>query len=53
MIGFRKAHPSLGRSRFWRGDVRWHGVEPQVDMGYSSRSPAFCLRGTSVNDSDF
>ena len=28
MIGFRKAHPSLGRSRFWRDDVRWYGVGP-------------------------
>ncbi len=26
MIVFRKAHPSLGRSRFWREDVRWYGV---------------------------
>lgn len=22
-IAFRKAHPSLGRSRFWREDVRY------------------------------
>ena len=26
MIAFRKAHPSIGRSRFWRDDVRWYGV---------------------------
>ena len=26
MIAFRKAHPSLGRSHFWRDDVRWHGI---------------------------
>jgi glycogen operon protein len=28
MIASRKAHPSLARSRFWRDDVRWHGVGP-------------------------
>ena len=33
MIAFRKAHPSLGRSRFWRDDVRWYGTGPTVDMG--------------------
>src|SRR3954451_15291621 len=26
MIAFRKAHPSLGRSRFWRADVTWLGA---------------------------
>ena len=25
MIAFRKRHPSLARSRFWRDDVRWFG----------------------------
>ena len=29
MIAFRKAHPSLARSRFWRDDVRWYGVGPR------------------------
>jgi len=31
MIAFRKAHPTLCRSRFWRDDVRWYGVGPSVD----------------------
>lgn len=44
-IAFRKAHPSLGRSRFWRGDVRWHGVGPTPDLCHDSRSIAFFLRG--------
>ena len=51
-IGFRKAHPSLGRSRFWRDDVRWYGVGPQPDLSPSSRSLAFYLRGVSEGDQD-
>ena len=52
MIAFRKAHPSLARSRFWRDDVRWYGVSRQVDLNYASRSLAFCLRGASQQDRD-
>ena len=51
-IAFRKAHPSLGRSRFWREDVRWHGVGPTPDLSRDSRSVAFCLRGGSQGDRD-
>ena len=40
MIAFRKAHPTLCRSRFWRDDVRWYGVGPSVDMGDDSHSLA-------------
>ena len=52
MIGFRKAHPSLSRSRFWREDVAWYGVGPKVDLSYDSRSLAFCLHGASQGDDD-
>jgi len=52
MIAFRKAHPSLGRSRFWREDVNWYGVGPQTDTGYFSHSLAFCLHGASQGDKD-
>jgi glycogen operon protein len=52
MIAFRKAHPSLGRSRFWREDVRWYGLGPQVDLSRDSRSLAFCLHGGSQDDDD-
>ena len=39
MIGFRKAHPSLCRSRcFWRNDIHWYGVRPPVDLAYGSRT---------------
>ncbi len=52
MIAFRKAHPSLGRSRYWRDDVSWHGVEGGPDLSFDSRALAFCLRGASVGDVD-
>ncbi len=52
MIAFRKAHPSLGRSRFWRGDVHWHGVGPDPDTSPESRSLAFCVLGASHGDVD-
>ncbi len=52
MIAFRKTHPSLARSRFWRDDVRWYGVDQQVDLSHLSRSLAFCLRGGSQQDRD-
>ena len=49
---FRKAHPSLGRSRFWRDDVRWYGTGPTVDMGPDSHTLAFYLCGASQQDAD-
>jgi glycogen operon protein len=52
MIGFRKAHPALGRSRFWREDVRWYGTGSMVDMGPDSRTLAIYLCGASQQDSD-
>lgn len=52
-IAFRRAHPSLGRSRFWRDDVAWHGVGAMPDLSDDSRSVAFRLRGASQGDRDF
>jgi isoamylase len=52
MIAFRKAHPSIGRSRYWREDVRWYGTEGDVDMSYHSHSLAYCLSGKRLRDSD-
>ena len=52
MIAFRKAHPSLCRSRFWRDDVRWYGTGPAVEMGPDSRTLAIYLRGASQQDID-
>jgi glycogen operon protein len=52
MIAFRKSHPSLCRSRFWREDISWYGVGPTVDLSADSRSLAFCLHGASQTDND-
>ncbi|MDQ3707085.1 MAG: isoamylase [Chloroflexota bacterium] len=52
MIAFRKAHPSLSRSGFWRADVAWYGVQGQADLSFNSHTLAFCLRGASQQDVD-
>jgi len=52
MIAFRKNHPSLSRSRFWREDIAWYGVGPTVDLSSDSHSLAFCLHGVSQDDDD-
>jgi glycogen operon protein len=52
MIAFRKSHPSLCRSRFWREDISWYGTGPTVDSSYDSRSLAFCLHDASQGDED-
>jgi isoamylase len=50
MIRFRKTHPALGRSRFWREDISWYGTGPTVDLSHDSHSLAFCLHGASQGD---
>jgi isoamylase len=52
MISFRKAHPSICRSRFWRDDVRWRGVGSAVDLSYHSHTFAYYLRGSPLGDQD-
>ena len=52
MIAFRKAHPSLSRSRFWREDIQWFGTSGPSDLSYSSRSFAFYLNGQSQEDTN-
>jgi len=52
MIAFRKAHPTLCRSRFWREDISWFGADANVDMSHDSRHLAYFLRGASVKDDD-
>lgn len=52
IIAFRKAHPSLSRSRFWREDVRWYGTGSQVDWSDDSHTLAFFLSGASQKDDD-
>jgi glycogen operon protein len=52
MIQFRRDHPTLGRSRFWREDVAWYGTSALADLSPDSHSLAFCLHGASQNDQD-
>ncbi len=52
MISFRKAHPTLCRSRFWREEVRWYGAGGEVDRSDRSHVLAFYLNGSSQQDSD-
>ncbi len=52
IIAFRKNHPSLGRNRFWRDDVRWYGANRDVDRSFESYSLAFFLDGAQKNDRD-
>ena len=52
MIAFRRAHPTLCRSRFWREDITWYGAERAVDMSPTSRQLAYHLRGDRLNDND-
>ncbi len=52
MIAFRKRHPSLCRSRFWRDDVRWFGAIGPVDWSGDAAHFAFHLDGRSERDDD-
>jgi isoamylase len=52
MIRFRKRHPSIGRSTFWRDDVRWYGTGKDVDLSWGSHAFAYCLHGASLEDDD-
>jgi glycogen operon protein len=52
MIAFRKSHPTIARSRYWRDDIRWYGCGQTVDMSHESRHFAFYLDGASRADSD-
>lgn len=52
LIEFRKSHPTIARSRFWRNDVRWYGVESKIDWSFQSRHFAYFLDGRSQNDDD-
>ena len=52
MIAFRKAHPSLCRSRFWREDVHWYGPNGPIDLSPTSHQLAFFLQGASQGDAD-
>jgi len=53
MIAFRKAHPSIARSQYWREDVSWYGGSAkEVDFSPGGQTLAYCLRGASAGDDD-
>jgi isoamylase len=52
MIAFRKAHPSIARSHFWRQDVHWYGTSQTPDLSAHSHTLAYCLHGGSQDDGD-
>ena len=52
IIAFRKAHPSIARSDYWREDIKWYGRARDVDFSPEGQTLAYCLHGKSVNDSD-
>lgn len=53
MIAFRKAHPSIARSLFWRDDIRWFGRNGrEVDLSPKGHTLAYCLHGGSLDDDD-
>lgn len=52
LIAFRKAHPSICRSRFWRDDLKWYGTSHLVDLSPQSKRLAFSLRGEAEDDDD-
>ncbi|MEO8131700.1 MAG: isoamylase [Bryobacteraceae bacterium] len=53
MIAFRKAHPSIARSHYWREDVTWYGCDSGiVDFSPAAHKLAYCLRGSALGDDD-
>ena len=52
MIAFRKSHPSISRSHFWRDDVQWFGPDGPVDLSSASQTLAFHLSAEVMNEDD-
>ena len=52
MIGFRKAHRSISRSRYWRDDVHWYGANGPMDLDWHSHSLAYRLAGERFAEGD-
>jgi glycogen operon protein len=51
MIEFRKRHPAISRSRFWRDDVTWYsGDGREAEIGHPTL--AYRLSGTGQGDVD-
>jgi isoamylase len=52
MIALRRSRRSIGRSRFWREDVRWFGTTGAPDEGSWSHSLAWWLSGARFGEGD-
>ena len=53
VLAFRRAHPSLCRSRFWRADVAWRGPEGStIDLSADAPGVGFFLDGGAEQDGD-
>jgi glycogen operon protein len=53
MIAFRKEHPSIARSEYWREDVCWYGGSTkEVDFSPGGQTLGYCLHGASMKDDD-
>jgi isoamylase len=52
LIAFRKTHPSLCRSQFWRADVRWYGPDGPPETGPDAHCLALWLGGQREGDTD-
>ena len=52
LVTFRNAHPSICRSRFWRGDVTWYGTNGAPDFSPVSHTIAYVIHGASQQDTD-
>jgi isoamylase len=52
MIAFRKSRRGLGRSRFWREDVRWYGATGEPDLSHESRTLAWRLGSVAFGETD-
>lgn len=53
LIQCRKSHPSICRGTFWANDIQWFGVNGQTDISYYSRTLAYFLNGSALDDDDF
>ncbi len=51
-ISFRKSRKMIGRSRFWRQDIRWYGAHEEADLSHDSHSLAYRLHGSEFNEPD-
>jgi glycogen operon protein len=52
MIALRKSRRGLGRTRFWREDIRWYGPRGEPDLSHESRCLAWRLSGGQFDEGD-